>query len=452
MSRCARGWWNWRGKSRASGIDGCMCCGAVILVTNLNDSGTGSFRACAEGSGARTCVFRVAGTIATTSPISISSPYITIAGQSAPGGGITINGKNSSYGIRIGTHDVIMRYIRSRMGWTSSVGTREGSPVWIGNGSCYNIIMDHIDVSWTRDENLTIWTFPGQPSVHNLTFSWSINSEPLAGHPTHYGIGGTNNAGVSGMTDLDCHHNLNINGSHRIPLLGIPNLRWVNNIGYDWAFYAVQMLGGVRADFIGNIWKSGPVNSSSTHEIQWGPPTPGVEMPGSPSIYLVDNRGYHVTNPTSDNWPLTEQVTGENGAEVGSLTAAYQRNVPQPALPLPIVADDVTNLENVLLATVGSSQRLDCSGNWVSNRDAVDIRLISQYQNGLGGIPNTENDVGGYPSIDPGTPCAESLNDGIPDQWKSSYGLSTTDTGLFSTTAANGYTYLENYINGTKPN
>lgn len=425
--------------------------GSVILVTNLNDSGTGSLRACVQASGPRTCIFRVAGTIVITSPLTISNPYITIAGQSAPGGGITVNGKDAHYGIVISTHDVVMRYIRSRMGWTSAVATQEGSPIWIGNGSCYNIIMDHVDVSWTRDENLTIWRFAGQPAVHNITFSWSLNSEPLHGHPTSFGIGATDSATVAGITDIDVHHSLMMDSSHRIPLIGIPNIRWISNITYDWAFYAVQMLGGVTGDFVNNLWKPGPLNDPNTHEIQSGPGG-AQEMPGNPSIYAVGNLGPHAPNPTSDNWNMVARVSGQNGSETGALTKSDERTSPQPALQFSIAADAAANLEALLLPTVGASQRLDCSGNWVPNRDAVDLRLLGYYSAGTGSLPNTENDVGGYPVIEPGTPCTESLPDGMPDQWKIAHGLSATDTGLSVRTAPNGFTYLENYLDGTDPN
>jgi pectate lyase len=430
--------------------------GSVILVNNLDDSGAGSLRACIEASGPRTCIFRVAGTIAITSPLTIANPYITIAGQSAPGGGITVNGKNAPYGIIVSTHDVIMRYIRSRMGWTNAEGTQEGSPIWIGDGDCRNIIMDHVDVSWTRDENLTIWRFSGQPPVHNITFSWSLNSEPLAGHPTSFGIGATDSATVAGITDIDVHHSLMIDASHRIPLIGIPNIRWVNNLTYNWAFYAVQMLGGVTGDYIGNYWKPGSLNDLNTHEIQSGPGG-AQEMPGNPSIYVAGNLGYHVSSPSADNWPLIAQVTGQNGSETGALTRSDQRSTPQPSLQFPIGTDDVNNVEALLVPNTaahpaGASQRLDCNGNWVMNRDAVDLRLINNYNTGTGGLPNTEQDVGGYPTIDPGVTCTESLSDGIPDQWKIAHGLSTTDTGLNARTAPNGFTYLENYLNATDPN
>jgi hypothetical protein len=107
----------------------------------------------------------------------------------------------------------------------------------------------------------------------------------------------------------------------------------------------------------------------------------------------------------------------------------------------------------VLLPTVGNSQHLDCLGNWVSNRDSQDARVIAQYQaHGHGGPWEGPKYTGphfpGAPVITAGTPCVESMHDGIPDQWKQSKGLSTSDKNLYKKLAPSGYTWLETYLNG----
>ena len=92
--------------------------GAVIEVTNLNDSGVGSLRAAVEAEGFRTVVFRVSGNIELESPISIKNPYISIAGQTAPGDGICLK----NHPLSIDANQVIVRYIRVRLGDVSGKG------------------------------------------------------------------------------------------------------------------------------------------------------------------------------------------------------------------------------------------------------------------------------------------------------------------------------------------
>jgi len=148
---------------------------------------------------------------------------------------------------------------------------------------------------------------------------------------------------------------------------------------------------------------------------------------------------------------MVNQITCYQCAPVGPVPSSWERSTPLPSQQHPITADDVNNLENILFPTVGASQRLDCNGNWVPNRDAVDTRLINEYKAGTGIIPTSENDVGGFPSIDPGTACVDSDHDGIPDAWETAHGLNPNDPSDAQKTAPNGYTYLENYLNGTDP-
>lgn len=433
--------------------------GAVIEVTNLNDSGSGSLRACVEASGPRTCIFRVGGTIKISSPIRANSPYLTVAGQSAPGGGIQISGTNDpTQGLMIETHDVILRYLRIRMGSNSGrpPGSQEGSPLWIGNANAYNIIADHLSLSWTTDETVTIYNnLNSSVSFHDITLQWTALGEGLAGHSTDF-ITGSNYGNFDAEVNVDIHHTLFFTSSHRRPLLKNKSTHFVNNIVYNSAFYSLQALGGINVDAIGNLFKQSSV-LSGTHDFQMSEVDSGDGPVGSPSIYLSGNldspnsntRALYLTNPSGNQWLMAAHITGENGAETGS-TSPFQRTSPMPSETFPIIADAATSLEANMMPTVGDSQRLDCLGAWINVRDAVDARWNTQYFAGQGSIPTTEADAGGFPSIASGTPCAETLHDGIPDDWKTANGLSTSDTGLFARVASNGYTNLENYLNGSK--
>jgi hypothetical protein len=119
-----------------------------------------------------------------------------------------------------------------------------------------------------------------------------------------------------------------------------------------------------------------------------------------------------------------------------------------PSEAFPIEVDDEGDLDSVMLGTVGNSRGVGCNGAWVTRRDSNDSRIISQYQNGGSGNFFTG---ASQPSVSGGSACTESQHDGIPDQWKSSQGLSTTDPSLYKQIAPNGYTYLENYMNAVNP-
>src|SRR5256885_10648549 len=118
--------------------------GKVMLVTNLNDSGPGSLRAACDAEGPRLIVFRVAGIIDLKREIKINNPYLTLAGQTAPGDGICLR----NYELETRTHDVIIRYLRSRPGIASG---KEEDAIGVGSGS-YNVILDHCSATWAVDE------------------------------------------------------------------------------------------------------------------------------------------------------------------------------------------------------------------------------------------------------------------------------------------------------------
>src|SRR3984893_17878934 len=119
-----------------------------------------------------------------------------------------------------------------------------------------------------------------------------------------------------------------------------------------------------------------------------------------------------------------------------------------PGQQYPITAADVNNSARRSFSTFLASQRVDCSGNWVLNRDAVDASLINEYKAGTGIIPGSENDVGGFPNIDPGTACVDSDHDGIPDAWHIAHGLTPKDPSDGRKLNRDGYTNLEHFLNG----
>ena len=152
--------------------------GVVLQVTNLNDSGPGSLRAAILASGPRIVVFRVGGTIELLTRIDISNPDITIAGQTAPGGGITLKNhpSNTRSPLKVETDNVILRYIRSRPG-PSDLPSATLDALTIEG---HRVIIDHCSLSWATDEVLNTWLDSSE-----ITIQWTIIAEGLedSNHP-----------------------------------------------------------------------------------------------------------------------------------------------------------------------------------------------------------------------------------------------------------------------------
>jgi pectate lyase len=203
--------------------------GRAIAVTTLADSGAGSLRECMMATGARTCVFRVAGTITLLSQIRPTAGNLTIAGQTAPGGGIAIRNDPSNLTgspIFIRVPDVIIRHIRIRPGPTSGVKQDTTDAITIDGGS-QDTILDHVSLSWATDE-----PFNSTKSAARLTVQWSLVYEGLS-RSTH--VSGEHSKGmfVEG-SDITIHHTLIAHGTDRMPNLGVGGrVDLVNIISYD---------------------------------------------------------------------------------------------------------------------------------------------------------------------------------------------------------------------------
>jgi pectate lyase len=451
--------------------------GAVKEVTRLDDSGEGSLRACVESSGPRTCIFRVAGIITQHSDLTVNNPFLTIAGQTAPGEIILGGPGNKGYVLRVSTHDVVIRYVTISPDDAATPSGPSTGTVGFGviNGDNYNIILDHVSTRWAGNKMwITGSNYVG--ANRSITTSWSLFYEPHAGHPVGPGTAGNpvgcpnaapdrslpNPCFSSLETDIDFHHNLFVNISHRIPETDNKSVRWVNNLTFNWAFYAFAGLGGEALDIIGNKWVHGNLNGSAqAHEIHVTEKS--AEVLGNPSVFVSGNVGPNQPDSNGDQYLMVSHISGENGRENGPIPNSWKRTTPLPATDFPIVADPVANLDAILLPTVGNSQHLSCDGTWVKHRDDADTRIITQFQSqGPGGFwPNgiTATGPAALPLPSPtaqwqdrpilsDATCTESLHDGIPDQWKKLQGLSTANRDLFKSVAPDGYTILEHYLNG----
>lgn len=227
--------------------------GKVYEVTNLNDSGEGSLRAAIEAKGPRTVVFRVSGTIDLKSALNIRNPYITIAGQTAPGDGICIK----RYPLNISADEVIIRYIRIRLGDES---TRSDDAISARYRK--NIILDHISASWSIDETMSIY------HCENVTIQWCMITESLS--QSNHTKGSHGFGGKWGSNYSTYHHNLLAHHSSRNP-------RWAsgggfndyrNNVLYNWGYNSSYggekhqvgnpKFSDITVNFVNNYYKPGP--------------------------------------------------------------------------------------------------------------------------------------------------------------------------------------------------
>jgi pectate lyase len=467
--------------------------GKVYFVTNLHDRGVGSLRYGLEKiKGARTIIFRVGGYIHLDYPIVVNNDgFITIAGQTAPGDGITLTTVNSKEPVLIfrHTHDIILRYLRIRKGGTKAHG-QHGSGLVISRGG-ENIMVDHCSVSWTGDDNINIWAnASGKEGLRNITIQNSISAEGLNyGHPgTSLIVGGS--AHVEKMKDISIHHNLFANNKNRNPLLKVATGDIVNNIIYNWSWWATGIGGGIKVDIIANRYKAGPITTKQGRgEIVFKPYNPLAKRPeatgveGDPSIYFRDNVGPHNPDWHQDGWEgMMERVNNFWGYPVidgkptrCKLSTQYRRKSPRYQ-PYPIHIDRVSDLEEKLLAShgVGASQRLGADGSWIDNRDLVDQRIIREYYENQGKLVQTVDDVGGWVvykegiysyipekkfiqnlkryQLNGGKPYQDSDKDGMPDIWEDRYHLNKhKKEDAIEDRDGDGYDNLEEFLNGTKP-
>lgn len=394
--------------------------GRVIEVTNLNDSGDGSLRAAINANEPRIVVFRVGGEIVVTDTLVIEHPYITIAGQSAPGDGITIRNTsdNARRPLKIETHDVIIRYLRVRPGPSEQL-TDDLDAIGISGG--YNVILDHISAGWGTDEIMTI-----RSNSHDVSVQWSIFAEGL-NDSTH--IDGPESKGVmfsDGSERISFHHNLLAHNGERNPRVqdtGVIDV--VNTIVYDNVFnngwgpshVTNDVTGMLPINYVGNFYQAG-VHSGSADWL--------ISTDGDAAIFVEGN-----ITPLRPNNALSETV--------GVVRPSDWEWVVGSQHPVsPVVASNAFVAREAVLSHSGAS----CV------RDAVDQRIVNDVINGTGGLIDYPDEVGGWPPLAGGMPPPDSDQDGMPDGWEVEQGLNPNDPDDGSADLdGDGYTNLEEYLN-----
>ena len=422
--------------------------GAVIQVTNLNDSGPGSLRACVAASGARTCVFRVAGTISVDTPLQVNSGNLTIAGETAPGQGIAIkNGNILQKTFWFSSPNIIVRHIRVRPGPTiQNVDTVNCFGV-----ETERVMLDHVTCSWATDQ--LMYTGP----ANKVTIQDSLFYEGLE-RSTHTSAVHSKGVmliagGVSAIRNL-----LSSNSEIRCP-----NLEGSNTIyGAEAQTYEIRnnVVFNCRKGFIDLYNRSDSTTSTSDdtkvdavgNVVIKGPETFASEgQSGSPQfryIYPMDafdrqnfyglSRGSQIC--LQDNLAIgtfrsdrLEQLLNPNDSHLLVSTNCYTNPVGQgmTAAALP-----VGQVEAYVYANAGA---------FPNNRDASDARIVSQTAARQGAIIDHPSEVGGWPTLAAGSNYPDADADGMDDTWETS-NLGGTSATANGDADGDGYTNLEEFL------
>jgi pectate lyase len=386
--------------------------GKVLFVTNLNDSGLGSLREAIETKGPRTVIFKVGGLIETKGLV-VREPYLTIAGQTAPGDGICIKkvpGSGDAFELSE-THDVILRFLRFRAGNNTSEETSARSA---NRGDSFRVydsdkfIIDHCSCSWGNPETLS-----ASGMVDRYTVQWCIASEGNNQQKHAFST-------ILGGDRSTWHHNLFAHMLSRVPRWGDITVQcdFRNNVIYDWGHTCGY--GDVRTlNYVNNYARRGP---STTQYPPYFIIDPKVALPAS--LYLAGNIMVGKPDVCEDNWK------GVNGDRI------WQAAAPFPAPP--VQTQSAQEAFELVLKNAGAT---------LPRRDSVDARVMYSVRNGTGRIIDNENDVGGWPAYAAGQCPVDSANDGIPDEWKKAHGLPVNEPSVGNAVNEGGYTQLEVYLN-----
>ncbi len=481
--------------------------GKVLVVTNLDEYGPGSFRWACEQGGPRIIVFNVAGIIRLHDRLSIRAPYVTIDGSTAPGDGICIAGNT----VELNTHDVILRHLRFRRGKTDPAD-RDDS---LGGNPTGNIMIDHVSSSWSLDENISMYRHMYQPPeggkelklpTVNITIQNCISSESLDLY--HHAFGST----IGGLNST-FHHNLWACNTGRNPSVGMyGDFTFVNNVLFNYRHRTVD--GGDHESFFSifnNYFKPGP--GTPDNDVAYRLLKPESERSKTAvnhfgKAYVDGNIVEGYPKVTKDNWAggVQPSVTSRdekrrelmaNAPKDPEKRAAFAAKIDADLAKLKFYAQTEDEaLKGIRLnepvkhaplqissAEVAYQYVLANVGATLPRRDPVDLRIIEEVRTGVipprkiadgsvekarfygyaqkytdelidlvpKGFVTDPSEVGGWPDYK-GTPYVDTDGDGIPDEWEIAHGLNPKDASdAVKDSNGDGYSNIEKFIYGLDP-
>ncbi|KFF11849.1 pectate lyase [Chryseobacterium soli] len=416
--------------------------GKVYFVTKTADDGSeGTLRYALDQKGPRYIVFTTGGTIYLQSPLRIKEGDVTIAGQTAPGDGITV----ANYETFVAADNVIIRYMRFRMGDQKKY---EGDA--LGARFIKNLMVDHCSMSWSIDETVSIYV------NENTTLQWCVIAESLRNSFHQKGAHGY--GGIAGGKFASFHHNIYAHHDSRNPRLGeyagskfaltdLTDFR--NNVMYNWGHNSLYGGEGMNVNIINNYYKPGPATTTRQRIV-------AIDKNEKPQAEVYNIWGkYYISgnvmegNPevTKDNW--TEGVFNQMKTSY-NLTLAEKNaiKINQP--------HEVHNNIKTHSAKEAYEKILQFGGASLT-RDAVDLHVLKDIRSGsftykgskgsTNGIIDSQNDVGGFPMVDSGKPIVDSDHDGMPDEWEINNALNPNLANANGRDLDKNYDNIEVYMN-----
>ncbi len=423
--------------------------GVVYEVTNLDDSGEGSLRAAVEAAEPRTVVFRISGTVELESPLRIKHPFITIAGQTAPGDGICIK----KHPLIIEANHVIIRYLRVRLGNESGDDSDA-----VSSRYTKHIILDHISASWSVDETMSIY------HCDSITVQWCIISESMFNSNHIKGSHGF--GGIWGSNYGSYHHNLIAHHGSRNPRMasGSGYTDYRNNVIYNWGYNSCyggenQQSGNPKFYFskfnmVANYYKPGPATEPGETSYRIASPSMRNDKSDFGKWHISDNVIEGNDKVTADNWNGGVQPSG------GESNLPFIK-LEEPWQSMPINRQTAREAYNAVLEKAGAT---------LPKRDPIDFRIINETKSGYAtyegnsykqyksvtdsskkcGIIDSQMDVGGWPILKSRPAPIDTDQDGMPDDWENKNKLNKKNPDDRNMVGSDGYTMLEKYLNSIK--
>ena len=413
--------------------------GKVMIVSNLNDNGPGSFREAVSDKSPRIIVFSVSGTIHLQTRLNILG-NCTIAGQSAPGDGICIADKT----VVLGGNNIIVRYMRFRMGdkyANEGMVDGAGSDDAFGGTHRNNIVIDHCSMSWSEDEVFSVY------AGDSTTLQWNMIYEPL-NYSYHFETGDKDfehhgYGGIWGGRHFTAHHNLFAHCNNRNPRFdGIrnapeENADYRNNVIYDWGINSIYAGEGGYYNIVNNYFKYGPITAKNVRA--------RIVNPGRNE--KISYGKYYVTGNFVDEAP---DVTRDNSLGVLTGKDNIDKGLASTNKPLAVVEINMESANNAfqnVLKYAGASFK----------RDTLDARIIEDVKNRKGTLIDVqgnyphgtayEKTINAWPTLKLLPALIDDDNDGMPDEWEKQMSLNPNSNNASLHTLDKNFTNIEVYLN-----